>query len=199
MKRNNLVSIIVLLVVPGVVLLVYYSMVGGRMPHKVMAAMSEVSSVQGKTPQEICLEHNCPMHQCGMRVRAHLKPGEKIKCPICGEYIAAQNSKIIPVGPLAKKERKIIAYRNPMNSEVTSPVPMKDAMGMEYVPVYEESGAAAPSAGISISPEKQKLMGIGISPVVKRDLVKIVHASGKIAYDPELVVTQEEFIQALKV
>jgi len=30
------------------------------------------------------------------------------------------------------------------------------------------------------------------------DLTKIIRASGKIAYDPELVVTQEEFIQALK-
>jgi Cu(I)/Ag(I) efflux system membrane fusion protein len=36
-------------------------------------------------------------------------------------------------------ERKILFYRNPMNPDVTSPVPAKDAMGMDYVPVYAES------------------------------------------------------------
>jgi Cu(I)/Ag(I) efflux system membrane fusion protein len=29
-------------------------------------------------------------------------------------------------------------YRNPMNPSVTSPVPAKDSMGMDYVPVFEE-------------------------------------------------------------
>ncbi|QAT17554.1 hypothetical protein BU251_07405 [Candidatus Velamenicoccus archaeovorus] len=203
MKRNNPLLIIVILVALSIALLAYHSMAAGeQMRHDSMTAMQDVSSSQGKTPQEVCLEHKCPMHQCGMQVRVHLKPGERIKCPICGEYITTENSKIVPVAEeknaAAKEERKIIAYRNPMNPQVTSPVPMKDSMGMEYVPVYEEEGAAHPE-GVSISPEKQKLMGISVSPVTKRDLVKIVHASGKIAYDPELVVTQEEFIQALKV
>ncbi len=35
-------------------------------------------------------------------------------------------------------ERKILFYRNPMNPSVTSPVPAKDSMGMDYVPVYAE-------------------------------------------------------------
>jgi len=35
-------------------------------------------------------------------------------------------------------ERKILFYRNPMNPTVTSPVPAKDSMGMDYVPVYAE-------------------------------------------------------------
>ena len=32
----------------------------------------------------------------------------------------------------------ILYYRNPMNPSVTSPVPTKDAMGMDYVPVYTD-------------------------------------------------------------
>lgn len=38
------------------------------------------------------------------------------------------------------EERKILYYRNPMNPEVTSPVPMKDSMGMDYIPVYADEG-----------------------------------------------------------
>lgn len=148
---------------------------------------------EGRAPEEVCLEHGCSMHECGMKVRAHLKTGEKIKCPVCGEFIVAGNSKIVEV----TKERKISYYRNPMNPKITSPVPMKDEMGMDYVPVYEEEGKVA--KGISISPEKQELMGIKVVPVRKTGLARTIRASGKIAYDPELVITQEEFIQALKV
>ncbi len=34
--------------------------------------------------------------------------------------------------------RKVLFYRNPMNPAVTSPVPAKDEMGMDYIPVYAE-------------------------------------------------------------
>ena len=37
----------------------------------------------------------------------------------------------------AKGERKILYYRNPMGLPDTSPVPKKDSMGMDYIPVYE--------------------------------------------------------------
>ena len=36
-----------------------------------------------------------------------------------------------------KTERKIKYYRNPMGLPKTSPVPKKDSMGMDYIPVYE--------------------------------------------------------------
>ncbi len=34
--------------------------------------------------------------------------------------------------------RKILYYRNPMNPAITSPVPAKDEMGMDYIPVYAD-------------------------------------------------------------
>jgi Cu(I)/Ag(I) efflux system membrane fusion protein len=37
----------------------------------------------------------------------------------------------------AQTERKVLYYRNPMGLPDTSPVPKKDAMGMDYVAVYE--------------------------------------------------------------
>jgi len=36
------------------------------------------------------------------------------------------------------EKRKILFYRSPMNPSVTSPIPKKDSMGMDYVPIYAE-------------------------------------------------------------
>ena len=41
--------------------------------------------------------------------------------------------------------RKILYYRNPMGQPDTSPVPKKDSMGMDYIPVYADQGSAAQS------------------------------------------------------
>lgn len=160
-----------------------------------------------KAIEEVCIEHKCTMKGCTMDVKARLRPGERVICPICGEVIAATSGKVVEIiktsavreTPSAGGGRKILYYRNPMNPQATSPVPMKDSMGMDYVPVYEEA-ARPETAGptVMISPEKQQLIGVSTESVGKRDLKKVVRASGKIAYDPELVVTQEEFIQALK-
>ena len=38
----------------------------------------------------------------------------------------------------SKGERKILYYRNPMGAPDTSPVPKKDSMGMDYIPVYAD-------------------------------------------------------------
>lgn len=43
----------------------------------------------------------------------------------------------------AKSAAKILYYRNPMGLPDTSAVPKKDAMGMDYIPVYEASAAPA--------------------------------------------------------
>ncbi|WP_207063950.1 efflux RND transporter periplasmic adaptor subunit [Motiliproteus sp. SC1-56] len=40
------------------------------------------------------------------------------------------------------KGDKPLFYRNPMNPAITSPVPAKDEMGMDYIPVYPEKPAA---------------------------------------------------------
>ncbi|HKI86350.1 MAG TPA: hypothetical protein VKA53_06360, partial [Thermoanaerobaculia bacterium] len=42
-------------------------------------------------------------------------------------------------------KRKILFYRNPMDPTITSPVPTKDSMGMDYVPVYADEAGGAPA------------------------------------------------------
>ncbi len=129
----------------------------------------------------------CPMHPNFTSD----KPGS---CAICGMSLVKKVSQ----GPKPKtEEKKILYYRNPMNPEVTSPVPMKDSMGMDYIPVYEKD-AASETTGIYISPERQQLIGAKKEKVEKRRLARQILTVGSIAYDPDLYVAQEEYLQALK-
>ena len=100
------------------------------------------------------------------------------------------------------KPRKILYYRNPMDPQVTSPVAMKDSMGMDYVPVYADASggkaATGEAEGIYISPERQQLIGVKQEKVRKRQLIRQILTTGKVAYDPQLYVAQQEYLQALK-
>lgn len=82
-------------------------------------------------------------------------------------------------------ERKILYYRNPMGLPDTSPAPKKDAMGMDYVPVYEgEEGAQAASTGqVRISIEKVQKLGVKTEQAALRMLDKTVRAVGKVEVD----------------
>ena len=64
------------------------------------------------------------------------------------------------------KAGKILYYRHPMGAADTSPVPKKDEMGMDYLPVYE--GELADSGQIQISPEKIQKLGVKTATVAKR-------------------------------
>ncbi len=101
--------------------------------------------------------------------------------------------------PQESAKPKILYYRNPMNPQITSPVPAKDQMGMDYVPVYDEKTQPAGAAkGVYVSPEKQELVGIQREKIGKQHLEREIRTVGRIAYDPELYVAQAEYLQALK-
>jgi len=80
--------------------------------------------------------------------------------------------------------------------KLVKPVPMKDSMGMDYVPVYEQGVGG--ESGIYISPERQQFIGVKKETVQKRKLTHQILTVGKIAYNPELYVAQQEYLQALK-
>ncbi|MDD5730057.1 MAG: efflux RND transporter periplasmic adaptor subunit [Candidatus Omnitrophica bacterium] len=98
--------------------------------------------------------------------------------------------------PGPAQARKILYYRNPMKPQVTSLTPMKDEMGMDYTPVYEEEQSVSREEGVYISPEKQQLVNIKTEKAGKRKLVKQLLVAGKVAYDPDLYVAEEEYLQA---
>lgn len=86
-------------------------------------------------------------------------------------------------------ERKVLYYRNPMGLPDTSPVPKKDPMGMDYVPVYEGDAPAAstPADQVSISPNKVQKLGVRSEPVQLRALQTVVRAAGRIDVDERRV------------
>ena len=81
-----------------------------------------------------------------------------------------------------QSERKILYYRNPMGLPDTSPVPKKDSMGMNYIPVYDGD---EPSDGktIKVSLDRVQRSGVRTEPVQARRLVRPVRAVGTVAID----------------
>ncbi|MFH1621904.1 MAG: efflux RND transporter periplasmic adaptor subunit [Candidatus Omnitrophota bacterium] len=183
-------------------------------------------------------------YTCGMHPSVRVSPEEynkgNVNCPIC-------NMKLTPIQKQDKmqeatEQEKILFYRNPMNPKITSQVPTKDEMGMDYIPVYEETGSdteyygcgmegaehvfqmkdakgmKCPICGmpliklskdeadtlkgvvsrVKIQGAQIQLAGVKTKSVGKLHLYKEIRTVGRVAYDPDLAIAQEEFISSLK-
>jgi membrane fusion protein, copper/silver efflux system len=88
-----------------------------------------------------------------------------------------------------KNERRILYYRNPMGLPDTSPVPKKDPMGMDYVPVYEGEPPAenTPVNQVAISVDKVQKLGVRSEPASMRALDSAVRVSGRVEVDERRV------------
>ena len=88
----------------------------------------------------------------------------------------------------ATGERKPLFYRHPMNPTITSPVPAKDDMGMDYIPVYEDEGEAEEEVGlVKISPVMVNNLGVRTEPVTRTTLARRIETVGYIDYDERLI------------
>jgi Cu(I)/Ag(I) efflux system membrane fusion protein len=89
----------------------------------------------------------------------------------------------------AKKERKVRFYRNPMGLPDTSPVPKKDPMGMDYVPVYEgeEPEPDLPAGTVKIRLDKVQILGVRSESAEPRELRRTVNAVGTIQANERLL------------
>src|SRR5262249_8563713 len=93
-----------------------------------------------------------------------------------------------PGGELSKPapseggSRKIRYYRNPMGLPDTSPVPKKDWMGMDYIPVYEGEDQEAGNI-VKVSLDKIQRSGVRTEAVEERAVVEPVRAVGKVMHD----------------
>ena len=86
------------------------------------------------------------------------------------------------------KERKPLFYRNPMNPSITSPVPAKDEMGMDYIPVYPEDlegGSSKTPGTVVIDPVTMQKMGVRTATVKCMRLFRTVTTYGIVAPDEE--------------
>jgi Cu(I)/Ag(I) efflux system membrane fusion protein len=84
-----------------------------------------------------------------------------------------------------KDARKIKYYRNPMGLPDTSPVPKKDSMGMDYIPVYE--GDDSDDGSVKLSPGKIQRTGVRSEPAERRRIKVLVRAPGTIQLDERRV------------
>jgi len=100
-------------------------------------------------------------------------------------------------------ERKILYYRNPMGLPDTSPVPKKDPMGMDYLPVYDGDEAPSDQRIVTISTEKVQKLGVRTETAELRELIRTVRAVATVQTDERkqyTVVTKfEGWIQRLYV
>ncbi|MBI5887064.1 MAG: efflux RND transporter periplasmic adaptor subunit [Deltaproteobacteria bacterium] len=82
----------------------------------------------------------------------------------------------------AVKARAVLYYRNPMNPSVTSPVPAKDNMGMDYAPVYADEAVVEKTGPgiVRISAEKIQRIGVKSEPVARRDLRRVIRTVGRV-------------------
>jgi Cu(I)/Ag(I) efflux system membrane fusion protein len=92
-----------------------------------------------------------------------------------------------PDGELSKPKpissaRKILYYRNPMGLPDTSPVPKKDSMGMDYVPVYEGEDQDNGKT-IRVSLDKIQRIGVRTETIERRVVVRPVRGVGTVKHD----------------
>jgi len=77
---------------------------------------------------------------------------------------------------------KVKFYRNPMGAPDTSPVPKKDSMNMDYIPVCEDEAGHGPST-VKISLDKVQRLGVRSEEVSERDLSRSVRAFASLQFD----------------
>src|SRR6516225_1493578 len=85
----------------------------------------------------------------------------------------------------AKGDRKIKYYRNPRGLPDTSPVPKKDSMGMDYIPVYEDEDSG--DRLVKLSPGKIQRTGAKSEPVAMRPVRSVIRAPGTVQEDERRV------------
>lgn len=77
---------------------------------------------------------------------------------------------------------KILYYRNPMGLPDTSPIPKKDSMGMDYIPVYADE-VADQSGTVKISADKIQTLGVRTEVVSQRAMRRSIRAVGRITFN----------------
>lgn len=89
-------------------------------------------------------------------------------------------------GKASSEKRNPLFYRNAMNPSVTSPVPSKDAMGMDYVAVYADAQGDKKSPGlVTIDPVIVQDMGVRTAVAKLGSLSHTIHTIGRVDYDEQ--------------
>ena len=108
----------------------------------------------------------CPMHPQIIRG----KPGN---CPICGMNLIKKEAEV-------KKEKKLLYWVAPMDSNFRRDEPGKSPMGMDLVPVYDDGEEGLT---VKISPTVENNMGVRTALVKRDNLWRRIDTVGYVDFD----------------
>lgn len=96
-------------------------------------------------------------------------------------YLMFGNDKVSEVALNDKKQA--LFYRNPMNPDVTSPIPAKDSMGMDYVPVYADDESSKIAGTVKIDPVVVQNIGVRTAIAKQTSISRTIRAVGRVDFD----------------
>ncbi|MBV1931559.1 MAG: efflux RND transporter periplasmic adaptor subunit, partial [Porticoccaceae bacterium] len=84
-----------------------------------------------------------------------------------------------------QKSKEPLFYRHPMDPSITSPVPAKGSMGMDYLPVYIDGGASteAMAGSVQIDPVVVQNIGVRTAIATRQALSRTIRAVGRVDFD----------------
>lgn len=109
-----------------------------------------------------------------------------------------------PVVSAKNNNENPLFYRNSMNPSVTSPVPAKDSMGMDYVAVYAEDNKEEAVLGtVKIDPVMVQNIGVRTAFAKRESMSRTIRAAGRVDFDEQKMARLhpkvEGWIEELKV
>jgi len=136
--------------------------------------MSNTETAVEHATKHLDSKYVCPMHPQIIR-------GKEGTCPICGMRLIEKKQK-------AKKTGKKVVnyYRHPHKPMVTSKVPKKDEMGMDYIAIYEEE--SDDSSNVIISPRIVQSMGVRTAKAEKGPLWRRIETVGYVDFDESKLI-----------
>lgn len=99
--------------------------------------------------------------------------------PVLASEDVSFDPKVTVAAPEA--EQSVLYYRNPMGLPDTSPVPKKDSMGMDYIPVY--AGEANEGGTVKVSPGKLQRTGVRTALAMMGAMHRVVRAPAVVTLD----------------
>ena len=126
--------------------------------------------------------------------------GRPYRAVLASEDINFESTGAKAAMPAQPGSRRVLYYRNPMGLPDTSPVPKKDSMGMDYIPVYADEQQDEGKV-VRVSPDRVQRSGVRTEAVEPRVIVHPVRAVGTVAHDESrltiVAMRSEGFIEDL--